>query len=275
MPIRDKGFPPSPPEESAPPARLRRAERVLRDRTGELALLLEEPYDPGNLSATLRTAEALGIQNVHVVRAETWHVRRKVTQRAERWLSLHRWRSLSPCLESLRAGGYRVEVAALGSEARPLHRVDPAGRLVLAFGNESLGASRELVEAADGVFWIPMLGFTGSLNLAVSVAIAAWEVRRRQIEARGRAGDLSEDERAPLRERWYRRLAKGRPFHEREFLSWVGRVEPEEERPGPPADRRELETRGAAGRSAGQGEPLLESAPPESGPGSKDPGRRA
>jgi tRNA (guanosine-2'-O-)-methyltransferase len=254
------------------PARLRRAERILRDRTGDLAILLEEPYDPGNLSATLRTAEALGLQNLHVVRAEPWHVRRKVTQRAERWLSLHRWRALEPCLEALRREGYRLEVAAVGSGARPMDRVDPRGRLVLAFGNESLGASRALLEAADGAFWIPMLGFTGSLNLTVSVAIAAWEIRRRQIEARGRAGDLGESELGALRETWYRRLAKGRPYHEREFLSWLGKVEPEGE-PGPPPDRRETEVRQGADDHPEGGDPLLESAPPGAEPGAPDPRR--
>jgi tRNA (guanosine-2'-O-)-methyltransferase len=223
--------------EGEPPARLRRAERVLADRTGDLVLLLEEPYDPGNLSATLRTAEALGVQTIHVVRAEPWRIRRKVTQRAERWLTLHRWRRLDEALGFLREEGFRILVAGLGPGAFPLGQVDPGGRLALAFGNESAGASPDLLARSDGEFWIPTLGFTGSLNLSVSVAIALWEVRRRQIEARGRPGDLPEPLRTALRRDWYRHLAGGRAFLETTYRSWMGHVDPTP--PGGPApDRR-------------------------------------
>jgi tRNA (guanosine-2'-O-)-methyltransferase len=234
-----KGKPPARlrPEDGAPPPRLRRAERILRDRTGDLAILLEGPSDPGNLSATLRTAEALGIQNVHVVRRDRWHIRRKVTQRAERWLTLHRWNELAPALAVLRSERYRVLLACLEPGAERLDRVDAGGRLVVAFGNESAGASRELTEAADGHFWIPTHGFTGSLNLSVSVAISLWDIRGRQVAGRGEAGDLSEETRAALRERWYRSLAKGRADRVRDYLSWIGRVAADEEE-GPPPDRR-------------------------------------
>jgi tRNA (guanosine-2'-O-)-methyltransferase len=240
MSDKDEGYASRLTGESQAPLRLRRAERVLRDRTGQMGLLLEEPYDPGNLSATLRTAEALGIQHVHVVRQQPWKLRRKVTQRAERWLTLHRWASIEEALEAIRASGHRVMVASLAPGTRPLDSVSVEGRLVLAFGNESQGVSSTLTRRADGCFWIPTLGFTGSLNLSVSVAVALWELRRRQIAGRGRAGDLPPDELAELRETWYRSLAKGRAYRERDYLSWLGRVEPEEWE-GPPPDRRNVE----------------------------------
>jgi tRNA (guanosine-2'-O-)-methyltransferase len=210
---------------------------VLRDRTGDLALLLEEPYDPGNLSATLRTAEALGIQNVHVVRAKRWHVRRRVTQRSDRWITVRRFGRVGEALEALRAEGYRIVVAGLGRGSVELSRVDPLGKLAVAFGNESVGASRELLAGADGEFWIPTLGFSGSLNLSVAVGITLWDLRGRQIAGRGKPGDLPDEVLAELRESWYARLARGKTNREWDFRDWLGRVEPTD-REGPPPDRR-------------------------------------
>jgi hypothetical protein len=49
------------------PARLRRAEAILRARTGRFALVLERVSDSFNQSAVLRSAEAFGVQHIFVV----------------------------------------------------------------------------------------------------------------------------------------------------------------------------------------------------------------
>jgi len=49
------------------PARLRRAEAILQQRTGRFALVLERVSDSFNQSAVLRSAEAFGIQHIFIV----------------------------------------------------------------------------------------------------------------------------------------------------------------------------------------------------------------
>jgi len=82
--------PAAPAPDASPPARLRAAERALRERTRSLVVLLDDLVGARNASAVVRTAEALGLQEVHLVQREgRVALERTVTMLAERWLDLH------------------------------------------------------------------------------------------------------------------------------------------------------------------------------------------
>src|SRR5262245_56374512 len=100
---------------SAAPRRLARAEAVLAARLRHWCVVLEDAHDPHNVSAVLRTCEALGIQDVHLVaeaQAESI-LNPRVTIGAHRWLTLHRHRGAKAAVTALRASGYRIFVSHL------------------------------------------------------------------------------------------------------------------------------------------------------------------
>lgn len=202
-------MPPDPDDPSTAPRRLRRAEAVLTRRLASLAVVVEDLHDAHNIDAVVRTAEALGLQHVYRIESNPGEVvHPKVTQGAHRWLSLHRFEDPAACLERLRAGGYTVWAADVAPGARPLDRLELPDKLAVCVGSEHKGLSAELRDGADARFYLPMLGFTGSLNVSVSAAIVMWELARRVRERLGAAGDLPADERADLRARWFTRLAR-------------------------------------------------------------------
>lgn len=183
-------------------ARRERIEAVLARRTRRLALATEGVHDPHNSAAVIRTADAFGVQAVHVVEGGCrFAASRKVTQGAHKWVDLAVWSRPEPFVERMRAEGRAVLVAAMDG-ARRLGELTLERPLALVFGNESEGVSPRMRGLADGAFAIPMHGFAESLNVSVAAAIATFALRA------GGAGDLDPDELRVLRARFLLRAVR-------------------------------------------------------------------
>jgi len=220
------------------PRRVARAEAVLQSRRRSLCVVLEDAHDPHNVSAALRTCEALGVQDVHLVAAEQEiaPLNPKVSIGAHRWLTLHRHRGVGPAVEALRAANYRICVSHLEARSTPLPGLDRRGRTAYVFGNERDGVSEAWLAAADATFVIPTCGFSGSLNLSVAVALTVYDRLFGRRGAKMPAGDLTEAEKSVLRTAWFDQLAGGDAERAREYAAFLAR--PVAPRPLMPADRR-------------------------------------
>lgn len=182
--------------------RLRKIDEVIAERTISIIPVLEKFYDKGNVSAVLRSAESLGYQQVHVIRNEgRIKSSRRVTQGAEKWLDIVRWRSTTDCLLHLKSKGYRIAVT-YPEDSVSIHDLDVTQPLALLFGAELEGVSEEALDLADVRCHIPMRGFTQSFNVSVAAAIALYEIARMRDE-RGRHGDLSSEEQNLLRKYYH------------------------------------------------------------------------
>lgn len=187
------------------PERRARVDAVVANRTRTLTVVMEAFCDPQNVNAVVRTCEAFGVQDLHVVEGpmKPWDRNKKISQNADKWVDVRRWTSTGECLAHLRAEGFAIYVTHLDARARPLGALSFAGKVALVFGNESRGVSEEALALADASYAIPMHGFVQSLNVSVAAAISlAKAVERREVE-RGRHGDLGEAEAEALRERFY------------------------------------------------------------------------
>jgi tRNA (guanosine-2'-O-)-methyltransferase len=162
------------------PERRARMQSVLARRSDHVAFVFERMVDPHNLSAVLRSLDALSFQDAHLIDPqERIELARGITIGAERWLTLHDHSATAPCLAALREGGYRVLASRVaGRGATSLTELDFRERTALVFGNEHLGVSDEVAELADGAFHIEMLGFAESFNLSVAAALCAFHARR-------------------------------------------------------------------------------------------------
>lgn len=183
--------------------RVARIDQVLRHRLSSITAIVEETYDPHNAAATIRTAEALGLSDLHVASPRADFRAKGVTRGTDLWIDVHSWPSFSDCAQALRQRGFRV-IATLPDAADDLSTIDLAGPVAVAFGNEHEGLSAQALAACDGAVRIPMFGFAESYNLSVSVALVLSQLgaRRRAMLAPAE-GDLAEERRERLRARWY------------------------------------------------------------------------
>ncbi len=185
------------------PERWARMQAVLDQRLGAVRVVLEDLHHPHNMSAVLRTCEALGIQHVHAVEPrDPFTVSRRITRGAHKWLQLHHHDRMDECAETLHGLGFRLYAALLGPGAIPLEEIPVEPRVALVFGNEKEGVSPEAMALCDGAYTIPMSGFVQSFNISVAAAISLYSLTRRVRELRSDHGLLTPEERAETLALW-------------------------------------------------------------------------
>lgn len=183
--------------------RQERIRKVVAARTRTVVPVIEGLYNMGNVSAVLRSAEALGYQAVHVVEPEkTFENSSRTAAGTRKWLDVHRWTERSACFDALGEHGYRLLVAHV-EEAEPIESVDFTRPTAVLFGNEADGVSEEALDRADGRIRVPMVGFVESFNISVAAAVTLYRAYRDRLARRGSHGDLSEEERRRLEARYY------------------------------------------------------------------------
>lgn len=147
-------------------------------RSRHISLALEDMMKTQNASALMRTADAFGIHRVDVYdKNERFNVSSGISKGVEKWLDVEFFNTydegtVTTWAEKLKSSGKKLYVTALNEHAKPLEELDPAVPATICFGNEQLGASDELIAAADEIVYIPMKGFVESFNVSVSCGIA-------------------------------------------------------------------------------------------------------
>ena len=187
-----------------------RIRSILARRQPDLTVVLENIHDPHNVSAILRSCDAVGVLRAHAVYSieepPPGAFARQTSASAAKWVEVERHQSLADCYERLRAEGFSILVTSIGPDSRPLYEWDLRKPVALVLGNEMRGASTEAREMADGAIQIPMAGMVESLNVSVACAICLYEAFRQRTAA----GDydlakLDPDRLRALEEDWLRR----------------------------------------------------------------------
>lgn len=170
--------------------RQQRVREMLARRLGSVAVVIEAVHRRHNTSAILRSCEAFGIHEVHLVTGG-FRPSKGAARGAERWVALQTWDTTAEVLAHLRARGFGIWVADLAPQAHTPDSLPVGGPVALLFGNELSGVSEDATALADGAIIVPMFGLTESLNVSVAAACVLQRVTTRRREALGAAGDLS------------------------------------------------------------------------------------
>lgn len=185
--------------------RMARLSEVLRRRQSDLTVVMENIHDPHNVSAMLRSCDAVGILRVHLVyTTETFpDVGQKSSASARKWVERVRHRSVKECYAQLRSEGCAIYATRLDGAARSLYDLDLTKPTAFVFGNEHRGVSEEAASQADATVMIPMMGMIQSLNVSVACAVSLFEAARQRLRAgRYDAATIGEEEFSRLLKAW-------------------------------------------------------------------------
>ena len=168
------------------PERHDRLTSVLNKRQGDITIVLENVFDPHNISAVMRTADAVGLQDIYILntkipRHKKWGA--KSSSSAAKWLTIHQYENAVECFSSLRNRFSKILTTHLSSDAVGLYEIDMTQPIALVFGNEHTGVSDEIRALADGNFIIPQVGIIQSLNISVACAVTLYEAMRQRTNA--------------------------------------------------------------------------------------------
>jgi tRNA (guanosine-2'-O-)-methyltransferase len=168
------------------PERRQRLLSVLNKRQPDLTVVLENVFDPHNISAVMRTCDAVGIQEIYVLtnkipKHKKWGARSSSS--AAKWLTVHQFEDAVECFSTLRKKYSKIYTTHLSSDAVSLYEINFTQSVALVFGNEHAGVSEEIRNMADGNFLIPQMGIIQSLNISVACAVSIYEALRQKTNA--------------------------------------------------------------------------------------------
>lgn len=188
-------------------------DRLIRERTDYVTLVLEDLYQSHNQSAVMRTADCMGIQHVHIIEnRNVYDTSSTVSQGAREWLTLHRYREQAnntpAAIRQLREEGYRIIATTPHTDDVLIDDLDiEKGKMAFFFGTELTGLSPLVLEEADEFVKVPMYGFTESLNVSVCAALLMYSVMQR-LRNSGVDWRLSEQQRIHIALEWYKHTVK-------------------------------------------------------------------
>ncbi len=188
------------------PEREERLKNVLYKRQPDLTVVLENVFDPHNISAVMRTCDAVGIQDMYVLNTKIgkhkkWGARSSSS--AAKWLTVHEHSDASVCFTELRKKFPLILTTHLSSSAVSLFEIDFTNPVALIFGNEHDGVSEEIRALSDGNFVIPQVGMIRSLNISVACAVSLYEAfRQKQAASHYNKTKLPESDQQALWEIW-------------------------------------------------------------------------
>ncbi|TXI69899.1 MAG: TrmH family RNA methyltransferase [Flavobacterium sp.] len=191
--------------------------RVLKNRTKHFTIAMEDVYQLHNTSAVMRSCEVFGIQELNVIEQKFGkRIDTEIAMGAQKWVDVNRFNTVQSCIDAKRAQGYQIIATTPHNDSCLLHEFDIEKPSAIFFGTEKNGLSEEVIEQADGFLKIPMVGYTESLNISVSVAIIIQDVTNR-LRQSNINWQLSEEEILEKRLDWTRKSIKDIDFIENKF----------------------------------------------------------
>jgi tRNA (guanosine-2'-O-)-methyltransferase len=201
--------PPKPNKWPRTERRRNRIEEVVDRRQPDLMIILENVHDPHNVSAVLRSCDAVGVLRIaliYTLESPPTAFARTTSGSAAKWIEIQSFESVEACYSALKAEGFTIYATALNASSCDLFAVDFTNAAAIAFGNEMRGLSPEAIDNADSTIEIPMVGMVRSLNISVACAITLYEAfRQRREEGFYESARIVGDDRSKLVSDWLRR----------------------------------------------------------------------
>lgn len=166
------------------PERYARIREMLAARQPDLTVCMEQVHKPHNVSAVIRTADAVGVNEVHAV----WPSSRMRTQGSfaagsNSWVQVKTHKTIQEAVAKMKAMGMQVLATNLSEKAVDFRAIDYTRPTCILLGQEKTGITPEALALADSDIIIPMVGMVQSLNVSVASALILYEAQRQRENA--------------------------------------------------------------------------------------------
>ena len=188
--------------------RKERIDQVLARRQKDLTLVMDNIWDPHNVSAVLRSCDAFGVAgvNLYYTTAEWPDLGKKSSGSAKKWIDLPRHIDAGEMITGLRSQGMQILRTGFSDMARPVMDFDFTRPTAIILSNEHRGTAPELAELVPDEIYIPMQGMVQSLNVSVAAAIILYQAFTQRFAAGMYAApSFTDEEMKLLKTEWYTR----------------------------------------------------------------------
>lgn len=166
------------------PERFAKLRAVLDRRQPDLTVLCEDVHKSHNISAILRSCDAVGVAELHAVSpGGEWSRHRGVSGGSRKWVRSRIHRGIESAVADLHSNGYQILAAHFSNTSVDYRSADFTRPTAILLGAERLGVSAQAATLADAHIVVPMRGLVESLNVSVAAAVILYEAARQREEA--------------------------------------------------------------------------------------------
>ena len=178
-------------------------DRLVKNRTRHICVVLEDIFQSHNASAVLRSCDCFGVQDVHVVENHNRYAPNSdVSMGSDKWVDYYKHPDIRQTYDELRSKGYRIVATLPHENDVMITDLDITQPTALAFGTELTGLTQEAIDLADGYVKVPMYGFTERFNISVCAALSLFYLTEKMRADSHIAWQLDEEAQTTLKLYW-------------------------------------------------------------------------
>jgi len=165
------------------PRRFERIKSVLNRRISDLTVLIENVEKPHNLSAIIRSCDAVGVLEAYAIfNKEKFLTFNSTAQGSQKWVKLNNHENTITAISDLKNKGFKLYGTNLNPKSIDYRECNFKGPTAFVLGAEKWGISKEAASLMDEHIHIPMRGMVESLNVSVAASALLFEaLRQRQV----------------------------------------------------------------------------------------------
>lgn len=148
----------------------------------EIFAILHNIRSAHNVGAIFRTSDAVGIKKIYLTgytptpKTNPKEIA-KTALGAENYVDWEHYKNISYLLKKLKKKKLKIVAVEQSKRSIPYYKFKPKFPVVLIFGNEVRGLNKKILEKADHILEIPMLGKKESLNVSVAFGIIVYHLK--------------------------------------------------------------------------------------------------
>lgn len=157
---------------------------MLARRQPDLTVCMEQVHKPHNVSAIVRTADAVGVHEVHAVwPGKNMRTMASSAAGSNSWVTVKTHPTIADAVTQLKSSGMQILATHLSDKAVDFRGIDYTRPTCILMGQEKTGITQEALDLADQDIIIPMIGMVQSLNVSVASALILYEAQRQRQNA--------------------------------------------------------------------------------------------
>lgn len=166
------------------PERFARINEMLDNRQPDLTLCLDQVHKTNNIAAVIRSADAVGVHQIHAIWPEIeMRVSGNTASGSQQWVKTIKHYTVNDAFSAFRAQNMQVIATNFSAEAVDFRDIDYTRPTAIILGHEKDGVSNEAIALADKQVIIPMVGMVQSLNVSVAAGLLLFEAERQRRAA--------------------------------------------------------------------------------------------
>jgi len=157
---------------------------MLARRQPDLTVCMEEVHKPHNVAAIVRTADAVGVHEVHAVWPKGgMRTMANTAAGSNSWVQVKTHPTIGDAVAVFKSRSMQILATHLSDKAVDFREIDYTRPTCILMGQEKTGITQEALDLADQDIIIPMTGMVQSLNVSVASALILYEAQRQRQNA--------------------------------------------------------------------------------------------